>query len=147
MQNSATTIEARPSLSPISHPYSLAEKTITTRNPQTITQTLQTPPSPTKNPPCHHPQPPSPFTKLVQPITSTPSQASTVPVENLSMNRIATYLTKEYNVGLDGPNNSVMKTLMGKGAKILKVKIGVDQSVLIGNEAIGCPWGDMQIMV
>lgn len=40
-------------------------------------------------------------------------------------------------------DNSVMKTLMGKGAEILKVKIEVDQSVLIGNEAIGCPLGDM----
>jgi hypothetical protein len=26
---------------------------------------------------------------------------------------------------------------------MLKVKIEVDQSVLIGNEAIGCPWGDI----
>lgn len=40
-------------------------------------------------------------------------------------------------------DNSVMKTLMGKGVGMLKVKIEVDQSVLIGNEAIGCPWGDM----
>jgi hypothetical protein len=36
-------------------------------------------------------------------------------------------------------NNSVMKALMGKGPEIFKVKIGVDQSVLIGNKAIGCP--------
>ena len=32
------------------------------------------------------------------------STTSTIPVENLSTNRIATYSTKEYSVGLDGPS-------------------------------------------